>query len=213
MTPRRISYASEQEKALVDCFRSVTELDTEQIIVDAIESMKKDIEVATLDNILAPFDFDAPNNNFDALVAEIDRIALTLLAKHTQDKITHAKLRASDPGPLIRCLKQLEESVSMNASEAPSKFLEDLLEVGNNHQFKPIDALPTQAVIKRKFKLLLTRSCSVNGSWIRQHLNTFIDMICPKKLGLSLHRSLRRNYNFLWITLTNFSISEDTEHS
>ena len=196
MTPRRITYASDQEKALVECFRGVTEADTEDIIIQAIEAAKKEIEADTIDNILAPFDFDAPNNNFDALVAEIDRIALALIAKHTENKINHVKLRASDPGPLIRCLQQLEESVTMSASEAPSTFLKDLLDVGNKHQFKTIDALPTQAVIKRKFKLLLTRSCSVNGDWIRQHLNDFIEMICPKKLGQSLHRSLRRKFLF-----------------
>ena len=33
MTPRRITYASDQEKALVDCFRSVSEDDTEEIII------------------------------------------------------------------------------------------------------------------------------------------------------------------------------------
>ena len=191
MTPRKITYAGDQEKVLVEHFRSVTEIDTEQIIIDALEATKKEIEAETIDSILAPFDFDAPNNNFDALVAEIDRLALALVAKHTENKMSAHKLRASDSGPLLRCLSQLEEAVDMKKSEAPSTFLKELLQVGSQYHFKTIDALPTQAVIKRKFKLLITRSCSINGEWIRQHLTNFVDMICPKKLGLSLHRSLR----------------------
>lgn len=191
MTPRKITYAGDQEKVLVEHFRSVTEIDTEQIIIDALEATKKEIEAESIDSILAPFDFDAPNNNFDALVAEIDRLALALVAKHTENKMSAHKLRASDSGPLLRCLSQLEEAVDMKKSEAPSTFLKELLQVGSKYHFKTIDALPTQAVIKRKFKLLITRSCSINGEWIRQHLTNFVDMICPKKLGLSLHRSLR----------------------
>jgi len=40
MTPRRIAYAEEQEKNIVEQFRQISTIDTENIIIEAIERTK-----------------------------------------------------------------------------------------------------------------------------------------------------------------------------
>ena len=44
MTPRKIAYAEEQERKIVDQFREITMEDTENIILDAITATKLELE-------------------------------------------------------------------------------------------------------------------------------------------------------------------------
>ena len=87
--------------------------------------------------------------------------------------------------------KQLEETVECVEDESPSTYLKTLLAAGNNQFYRPIDALPANAAIKRKLTLLLSRTVSIDETWLKNHLNTFLDSICTKKLGGSLHKFVK----------------------
>ena len=146
MTPRKIAYAEEQERKIVDQFREITLEDTENIILDAINATKLEKGLESITSI----NHNSTNNNSDAMVQEIDQIALKLIAANSQNKVRE-KLKLADSGPLKRCLKFLEENVECLEVESPSTYLEQLLAAGDNQIFKPIDALPTNSAIKRKF--------------------------------------------------------------
>ena len=59
---------------------------------------------------ITTINYNSTNNNFDAMVQEIDQIALKLIAANSQNKVRE-KLKLADSGPLKRCLKFLEENV------------------------------------------------------------------------------------------------------
>ena len=71
MTPRKIAYAEEQERKIVDQFREITLEDTETIIIDAIHATKLELEKG-LESI-TEINYNSTNNNFDAMVQEIDQ--------------------------------------------------------------------------------------------------------------------------------------------
>ena len=200
MTPRKIAYAEEQERKIVDQFREITLEDTENIILDAITATKLELEKG-LESITT-INYNSTNNNFDAMVQEIDQIALKLIAANSQNKVRE-KLKLADSGPLKRCLKFLEENVDCLEVESPSTYLEQLLAAGDNQIFKPIDALPTNSAIKRKLKLLLHRNTIIDSTWASEHLKSFTENICPKKLGASFHKFIKSE---LFINYRGFPI-------
>ena len=70
MTPRKIAYAEEQERKIVEQFREITLDDTETIIIDAINATKAELEKG-LESITT-INYNSTNNNFDAMVQEIE---------------------------------------------------------------------------------------------------------------------------------------------
>ena len=193
MTPRRIAYAEEQEKNIVDQFRQISQFDTEAIIIEAIARTKFELSekgLETYNTIIERYSTTPNKSNFDSMIQEIDQLTLSLIVKHSHNEISK-KIKIPESGPLTRCLKQLEEAVECLEDESPSTYLQSLLAAGNNQYYRPIDALPTNSAIKRKIKLMLQRNTNIDQDWISDHVQSFLQSICPKKLGSSFHKFIK----------------------
>ena len=193
MTPRRIAYAEEQEKNIVEQFRQISTIDTENNIIEAIERTKIELSdkgLETYNAIIERYSNTPNKSNFDSLVQEVDQLTLGLIVEHCHDEISK-KIKIPESGPLTRCLKQLEETVECLEDESPSTYLHSLLAAGNNQFYRPIDALPTNSAIKRKIKLMLQRNTNIDQDWIADHVQSFLHAICHKKLGSSFHKFIK----------------------
>jgi len=192
MTPKRLTYAEEQESSIMDQFRSITPEQGAHIVFDAIEKTKKVLQNdEDFEKIIQLSNNNSPHNNFEERVNEIDNRVLKIISSEASAVLAQT-LKVGDSGPLKRCLQTLEGKVTLNSEETPSSFLLRLINAGEEHCFTPIDGLSTSAAIARKFKLLLnTNSDLMDDEWKRVHMNNFISNLCVKKLGASFVRLVK----------------------
>lgn len=196
MTPKRLTYAEEQETLIIDQFRAITPEQGAIIVFQAIEKTKKVLENdEDFQTIIHSVNNNSVNNNFEERVNEIDNRVLKIISSEASAELGQT-VKVGDSGPLKRCLQTLEAKVALSAEESPSAFLQRLINAGEDHCFSPLDGLSTSAAIARKFKLLLnTNSDMMDDEWKRVHMNNFVGNLCIKKLGASFVRLVKGKTN------------------
>ena len=198
VTPRRLTYAEEQELEIMEHFRSISPEEGAQIVSEAVSRTEKVLEVdfegqMTLSGNNNTVGIRRSRGQFEEKVNELDRKILDIISQECSVVLSEF-LKLADSGPLQRCLHNLEEKVTLSHDEAPSLFLKKLINAGDNHLFSPLDGLSTSYAITRKFKLLLNPNLDlIDEEWKKNHVNSFLANLCVKKLGAAFVEMVKGN--------------------